>query len=341
MIQPRLSPTLYFGTLAFSLILFLAIGSVCLLVGSSGFGLPKVPDDDTFRAIMIARRDIVLQAGLVGAALAAAGVAYQAILRNPLADPYLLGIASGATLGSALWRFPTTLATLAPLLAIAGLQSATFMGALLAVALVLALGSRRGRLDPPTILLTGVIVSSLCAAAVLVLISIHPESAASGGTAAILIGSLQSNLSTAQFRTAAILILAGLLALQLLASPLSIATLSDTEAEAIGVRIHRLRWTALLTASLTVAAAVSISGPIGFVGLICPHLARLLVGPDPRRLLPVATSLGASLLALADGVTRLLSSPAYLSTQLPVGTLTALLGGPFFLLLLLQQRKQN
>ena len=124
------------------------------------------------------------------------------------------------------------------------------------------------------------------------------------------------------------------------AGALNAASVDEAEAAALGVRVHRLRWVALGTASAMTAAAVAVSGPIGFVGLICPHVARRLVGPDPRRSLPVATAAGAALLAVADAASRFLSSPAHVGTILPVGVLTGLLGGPFFLLLLWHARRR-
>jgi iron complex transport system permease protein len=121
---------------------------------------------------------------------------------------------------------------------------------------------------------------------------------------------------------------------------LNVAGLSESEAGSLGVRIHRLRWIGLIVASLITAAAVAVSGPIGFIGLVCPHLARLIVGNDQRRLFPLATAMGASLLCIADAVTRLLARESAVNTALPVGVLTGLLGGPFFLILLLQSRRR-
>src|SRR5205814_8872412 len=126
---------------------------------------------------------------------------------------------------------------------------------------------------------------------------------------------------------------AGLLLLLYLSGSVNVATLGDSEAAALCVRIHRLRWVGLVVASLVTASAVAISGPIGFVGLVCPHLARLIVGNDQRKLLPLATALGAGLLAMADAASRKLSGHGGIETLLPVGVLTGLLGGPFFLLL--------
>jgi iron complex transport system permease protein len=118
-----------------------------------------------------------------------------------------------------------------------------------------------------------------------------------------------------------------------MSGPLAVAALGDAEAESLGVRVQRVRWTTLIAASIVTASAVAVSGPIGFVGLVCPHLARLVVGPDVRRLLPVSIALGAALLAVADAGSRRLG-------QLPVGVLTGLLGGPFFLFLLWRSRSR-
>jgi iron complex transport system permease protein len=127
--------------------------------------------------------------------------------------------------------------------------------------------------------------------------------------------------------------------LLLLSAQLNVAILSEHEAESLGVRIHRLRWIALITASLVTAAAVAVSGPIAFIGLVCPHLARLVVGSDQRKLLPASTACGAILLALADAAIRLLSQRGLINTVLPVGVLTGMMGGPFFLYLLWRQRR--
>jgi iron complex transport system permease protein len=140
--------------------------------------------------------------------------------------------------------------------------------------------------------------------------------------------------------TAAGIIAIGWVVLLAISGQLNAAALNDAEAEALGVRIQRLRWIALIVASLVTASAVAISGPIGFIGLICPHLARIFVGTDQRKLLPISTALGAALLCSADAGSRLLSREGLAHTLLPVGVLTSLLGGPFFLLLLIQSRRR-
>ena len=139
---------------------------------------------------------------------------------------------------------------------------------------------------------------------------------------------------------AVIVVGVGWLILVYLSGALNVASLSDSEAQSLGVRIHRLRWGALIVASLMTAAAVALTGPIGFVGLICPHLSRLFVGSDVRRLLPVATGVGAALLVLADAASRYLAGQGKAGTVLPVGVLTGLLGGPFFLMLLWRSRRR-
>ena len=321
-----------------SVLLWAALASAGLLVGSTGeIGWPDRP------AVRAIRFQYVVVASIVGAALAAAGVAYQAILRNPLADPYLLGISSGASLFSFLWTLPAAGALLAWAGSrgqVLGQQAFAFAGAVGAMALVFALASRRGRLEPITLLLVGVIVNAVNASVFLLLNAVVKDTALSGGPMAHLVGSLQTHLTAAQKWTAGAVIAAGWLVLLYVSGQLNVAGLSEAEATALGVRLHRLRWAGLLVASLMTASAVAVSGPIGFVGLVCPHLGRLIVGPDQRRLLPVATALGAGLLCVADAASRWLAQ-SRVETVLPVGVLTGLMGGPFFLLLLWQNRRRD
>lgn len=325
-------------TLAWSVALWLVIATACLLVGSSGgIGVPRHHDGEVIWAILGRRVVIVMLASLVGAALAAAGVAYQAILQNPLADPYLLGASSGATLMAYLWQLPAVSLGLA-----IGQQGCAFLGAIGAVAIVFLAASRRGRLEPITMLLVGVIVNAVNASIFLLLTSVYKDPARSGGAISFLVGGLdRTYVSSMQIATGAVIVAVGWIALLALSGELNVALLSEDEAVALGVHIHRLRWIVMLTASLITAAAVALSGPIGFVGLVCPHIARLFVGNDQRRLLPLATALGAGLLAAADAGSRWLASRRGIDTVLPVGVLTGLLGGPFFLVLLWQNRRRR
>ncbi len=281
----------------------------------------------------------MLLASLVGAALASAGVVYQAILRNPLSDPYLLGVSSGASLASFLWRLTGT-TTCTAVAAAAGQQLFSFAGALISIAVVFTLASRRGRLEPVTLLLVGVIVNAVNGSLFL-LINQLKQDVTGGKEIWFLVGGIQTNLTAVQEYSAGGCILLGWVVLLLVSGHLNVAVLSEAEAESLGVRIHRLRWVALVTASLVTAAAVAVSGPIGFVGLICPHLSRLIVGTDQRRLLPVATAMGAALLVVADAASRMLAGASLARTILPVGVLTGLLGGPFFLVLLWQSRRRS
>jgi iron complex transport system permease protein len=313
---------------------WLAVAALCLCVGSTGFHWPNGNE-------LVFRRESVLTASLVGAALAVAGTAFQAVLRNPLADPYLLGASSGAALAAYVWRLPA----LSGLLALggaaaveAGQEAFAFAGALAAIMLVLAITTARSgarRLDPVTLLLVGVIVNAVAGAVYLLLNAIHKDIPGGGGEIGILVGGI-GHVTHLQFFCAATFVGAGWLVLLWLGGPLTVAALGEEEAHALGVRIHLLRWIALAAASLITAAAVAISGPIAFVGLICPHVARRLVGADERRLLPAATAAGAILLALADAASRTLAQQQLLGSELQVGILTGLLGGPFFLLLLME-----
>jgi iron complex transport system permease protein len=326
------------GAILLGLGVWAALAALCLAVGSTGqFGWP---DSD---AILNYRWQMVLLASLVGAALASAGVVYQALLRNPLADPYLLGVSSGAVLASYLWHLPlatTALSAVSALGFAAGEQACAFTGALLSVAVVFLLASRRGRIEPVTLLLVGVIVNAINGSVFLLINAVVKDQATPGGPLAFLVGGLQTSITAQQWWTAVGIVGAGWVVLLYISGQLNVARLSDAEATSLGVRIHRLRWVALIVASLVTASAVAISGPIGFVGLVCPHLGRLIVGNDQRKLLPLATGLGAGLLAVADAASRTLGRVESLGTVLPVGVLTGLLGGPFFLLLLYQTRRQ-
>jgi iron complex transport system permease protein len=326
-------------TLAAGLLVWAAVAALCLMVGSTGrFAWPS-------HDLYVIRRQPVLLASLIGAALAAAGVVFQAILRNPLADPYLLGASSGASLFAYLWQFPVLITAVTRAIGPAGYhlseQLFAFLGALLAVAIVFLLASSRGRLEPVTLLLVGVIVNSINGALFLLVNAISKDRPGAGGPFTYLVGGIHTTLAPAQVTAATIVVAAGWLALLYLSGPLNAATLSEGEAQSLGVRIHALRWVGLITASLLTAAVVAISGPIGFIGLICPHLARLVTrSHDVRRTLPLATAAGASLLALADAASRYLASAQRAHTILPVGVLTALLGGPFFLYLLWHTRRR-
>ncbi|HET6248913.1 MAG TPA: iron ABC transporter permease [Tepidisphaeraceae bacterium] len=338
----RWSPSRLLFSIAGGILLWAIVAALCACIGPiEGFGWPQAGYARSFRL------ESVLVASLVGASLAAAGVVYQAILRNPLADPYLLGVSGGASLCAYAWRLPLAGALAGSFLVAMSQQVAAFSGAMIVVAIVLLLATRRGRLEPVTLLLVGVVLNSIDGALFLLLDALHPEIAGgTGGAMGFLVGGLQSNLTRGQEVGSLVIAAAGWVVLLYAAGELNVAALHESEAEALGVRIQRLRWTGLIVASVVTAAAVAISGPIGFIGLICPHLARAIFGADHRRLLPWSTALGAALLCSADAISRLLARRELFShpmpgTHLPVGVLTAMLGGPFFLVLLWQRRGGN
>ncbi len=318
-------------TFAIGAIIWLIAAALALMVGSTATGWPT-------KELFDERYPRVLLASLIGAALAAAGTVYQAILRNPLADPYLLGVSSGSALFAYFWRLPAAAVVTTSLFASPiTQQSFAFIGGLVSIAIVFLLAARRGRLEPLTLLLTGVIMNIINAALFLLINELYRDQSTQ---ASFLVGGLQTP-SNFQLQIVAYTVALCFFLLLLLTPHLNIALLSEAEAESLGLSIHRLRWIALILASLMTASVVAISGPIGFVGLLCPHVSRLLAGNDQRKLFPLATASGAALLALADAASRLLSQRQFTGFLLPVGILTALLGGPFFLFLLWRTRRRS
>ena len=319
------------GTVAAGAVGWIVVAALCVMVGSTGNGWP---DEGQFQE----RYPRVLLASLIGAALAASGVVYQAILRNPLAEPFLLGVSSGAALASYVWRLPVVASLFVGMGVGAALsqQLFAFVGAAAAIAVVFALSSRGGRIEPLTLLLVGVIVNVVNAALFLLINEIVRDQSQQ---ATFIVGGIQTP-SVVQVVMVSVVCLVGWLVLMAMSGQLNVALVSEAEATGLGVRINRLRWVGLVLASLLAASVVAISGPIGFVGLICPHLVRLAVGNDQRRLLPLATAAGAALLAAADAMSRMLAQQRFAGTLLPVGILTSLMGGPFFLLVLWQSRRR-
>jgi len=253
-----------------------------------------------------------------GALLALAGALLQVLLRNPLADPYVLGISGGAGVG----------ALLAMLLGggLAGVNGSAFLGALAAMLIVFGLAHGDGSWTQTRLLLTGVIVASGCGAAVALMLSIAPDNKLRG-----MLFWLMGDLSQTGDPRLVLGVLVGVLVACLpFARELNLLTRGADMAQTLGVPVARLRRGVYLLASLATAAAVTQAGAIGFVGLIVPHLVRLATGNDQRLLLPASALAGGSLLVIADTLARTLVAPQ----QLPVGVLTALIGVPVFLFLL-------
>ncbi|HEU0243482.1 MAG TPA: iron chelate uptake ABC transporter family permease subunit [Candidatus Limnocylindrales bacterium] len=275
--------------------------------------------------VMDLRLPRVLTAMVVGTGLAVAGATFQGLLRNPLADPYVLGTASGAALGAAI-------AVLLPVrglvLQFGLLHGLAFIGALGSVTLVYRL-SRTSPLAPLTsLLLTGYAVGSLLAAGLA--LAMYMSGTGLRQIFSFLLGGFDGT-SWTRLAVAAPLIIGGSLAILLRARALNGFLLGEEAAAHLGVDVKRERVILLGLASLVTAAGVAIAGLIGFVGLVVPHLVRLLVGPNARLVLPISALFGASLLAAADVVARMLGG-------VPVGVITAVIGAPFFLLLLRRAR---
>ncbi|MCB9732096.1 MAG: iron ABC transporter permease [Deltaproteobacteria bacterium] len=267
----------------------------------------------------------VLQGLVAGATLALSGAALQGLLRNALADPFILGVSGGAALGS-------TAAVLTGLGAAVAAPTGGFLGALGALLLVTALASERGRVAPLRVLLVGVVFNALAGAGLMVL-----QAFADPGALQAAVFRLMGSVGADPSRPALLPILAGAFAVGLAAAlaharSLDVLALGDDTARSLGVDPDRLRLRLFVLLSVPIGAVVAVTGLIGFVGLIVPHAVRLALGPDHRALLPISALVGGAFVVVADAVVSALS-PA-LGTELPVGVLTALVGGPLFLALL-------
>ncbi|MCC7343046.1 MAG: iron ABC transporter permease [Bryobacterales bacterium] len=271
-----------------------------------------------------ARLPRVLLAALAGGALAVAGVLFQALLRNPLATPYTLGVSSGASLGAVI-AIVTGLRTA---FALPGVWICAFAGAFITLAVVIGAGRSAGRISAFTLLLAGVSVNAICIAVVLFL-----QYFSSLAQSFAIVRWLMGGVEPVSYPTlAAIALLVGAVVIYAFSQARNWNLLSVGEAwgASRGVQVQRLMMGGYLSASLLTGAVTAITGPIGFVGLIVPHALRILMGPDHRVLLPCAFLAGAAFLTACDTAARVMLSPA----DVPVGVVTALLGGPFFILLL-------
>jgi cobalamin transport system permease protein len=272
----------------------------------------------------------VVLAGLVGAVLSTAGGAYQATFGNPLADPYLLGVAAGAGLGVTI-----ALTGTGDALGRAGVTStiAAFAGALVAVTLAYLLGRDADRArTTASLILAGVAVAALCSA--LQAFLLQRDDQAVREVYAWLLG----RFNVAGWQQVRLLAPFAAVSIGIIVAagrPLDVLALGDDEAAALGIDPQRVRQRVIFAATLGTAAAVSVSGLIGFVGIIVPHALRLLVGPSYRRILPLAAVCGAGFLCLADLAARSVLSPA----EIPIGVVTALVGAPSFLLILRTRRR--
>jgi len=305
---------------------------VGLAAGPSGLGVGEILSVLTDRDATGPAADIVLRVrlprvllgALVGASLAVSGVLFQAMLRNPLADPYVLGVSGGAALGGILVLSVGS----AFGLGYEAVPPAAFAGCILTTALLYAIAGVNTRFSTTSLLLTGVVFNSFASAAIVFLASI--AGLTEGASIFLwLIGSLSSIRVEVAGWVAAFLVL-GLGCTIPLARSLNLSALGGESAAQLGVDIDRQRRVVLIASSLMVGAAVSVAGLIGFVGLIIPHLLRLIFGPDHRLLIPASALGGAAFLVVCDALARTVLD----GRELPVGAITALAGGPLFLWLL-------
>jgi iron complex transport system permease protein len=292
-----------------------------IITGSTAF------DDPTRLIIIRIRLPRILLAGLVGFALSIGGVVFQAILRNPLADPFILGVSSGSAFG----------AVIAIVLGFGfaiGVPVMSFAGALFTIYLVMALGARKIGMESSTILLTGVIINAFFTAVIMSFIAVSADDKLH-----TMLFWLYGDLSQCKYSQLLIItpiILVTSIVLFGFSKDLNIITTGEENAVQLGVEVEKVKKVCLIIVSLVMGLVVAFSGLIGFVGLIVPHLARMAFGSDHRLLMPAASISGAIFLIIADTLARTIVSPS----ELPVGVITAFMGAPFFILLLKKRGSQ-
>jgi len=339
-----------FGGLA---LLLLTAAVARLLLGTSGFGWPtsasgwavlahwsesvggwlglveppELPSAGV--AIVTERLHRLALAAIVGTSLALSGVALQALLRNPLAEPYILGLSTGAAAGMMAQR----LLFVQLGLTLGMSQAGALLGATATMAIVFIAGRRRGVIDPLGLLLTGVVLSTINSALIMMFNYLVGPGGLRDDLTAWMMGFLNQGAAWPAVGAIAGVTLIGGLVLLGVGPAMDVASLSDSEAMSLGVRLQRLRAIEFAVASVLAAGAVVLAGPIAFVGLICPHSARLLVGPRHRPLLVSSAMLGATLIVAADTLSALLHLQLGVG-RMPIGVFTAILGGPAFLWML-------
>lgn len=304
-------------------LLFVAV-AVSMMVGVVHFSWQEIWQSPIFWNLRLPR---ILLCMLVGAALSVSGAAYQSIFRNPLTDPYVLGISSGASLGAAI-------AILLGLEAcLWGIGGCALVAALLTVWLIYSIASIGNRLHTTTLLLTGVCLTFLITAIISFLMVLHQDKMDS-----IIFWTMGSfaSASWSDVLLVAPVVLVGVCVVLFYGKDLNLLLAGSETAQSMGVEVEKVKKTLLLFTTLMVAVAVSCCGVIGFVGLVVPHCMRLLVGPDNRKLMPMSILAGALLMLVCDTLARTVLQPS----ELPVGSLTALVGAPLFIYLLYRRNKQ-
>lgn len=311
------------------LALLLAAIIARLLIG----GLPR---NDTLHLLLQIRATRIASAIIAGGSLALAGALLQSLVRNPLASPDLLGLSSGAGLGVMIAVYLGYLAGygLADTSALWGLGTtgAAILASCLTLAFIYTLSRRGYSISPTSLILTGIIIAIIASALISLLKHLMPDQ----GVAAdrLLIGYLRDDIAPAELSLTAILFVASIIIAANTSRAMDVASASDEEAASMGVDIPKLRITQFLLAGILTGSAVVLAGPVAFVGLICPHMLRSLAGPSSRRLLLGSAILGALTIVAADTLIAILYELRHGLGRLPLGILTALIGGPIFLVML-------
>lgn len=314
------------------LLLLAAVIMIGSTIGSGHIDIVKAIqniDQSGYAILFSSRLPRILLAALVGIALASSGGAFQAMLKNPLADPYILGVSGGAALGSVL--------AVSLHMAFAGISIAAFLFAFLTMLLIFAVARTRGRLPSHTLLLTGVIFNAFCFALILFINALVTMEQAYQ-----IIFLLIGNLEAVNYHTiaiAAVFIIGGFVILISLAGKMNVLALGDESACQLGINPEHTRILIFISSSLMVGAAVAVAGLIGFVGLFIPHAVRLIFGPDHRLLIPASGLFGAAFLVASDTAARTILMGTSYATELPVGVITVLIGAPFFVFLLKRQQR--
>lgn len=329
--------------LLFSIFISVSVGSSSITVSESfRILISKLPiigdivDGDHIKStyeviVWRVRMPRILQAGLVGASLAVVGCTFQAIFRNALADPQILGISSGASLGATIGILSGITLNFFGL----GITSIfAFIGAILTVTLVYRIGTLGNRMVVTNLLLVGTAISTLLSAMISLLMIYNREQLEK--VYLWTLGSFNSaNWNKVFFLI--IIVMIGVIVISTFSRDLNVLLTGDEVAESLGIDTNKVKKILIIVASLLVAASVSVSGSIGFVGLIIPHCSRLLIGSDHRKVIPFAALGGASFMIICDTVARTIAQP----TEIPVGVITAVFGAPYFIFLLYKNTKNG
>ncbi len=322
------------------IVLAIALGAVSVLLMTPFLGIESISvgsivgaeDQITMRIFWMIRLPRVMTAFLAGAALAISGMVFQAMFRNPLATPFTLGVSSGAAFGAALY---IKIGIIFSVLGISGQSLAAFLGAILSVLLVYAISRIKKAFTTATMLMAGVAINFFFSSLILFI-----QYVSDFANSFRIIRWLMGGFEIAGFRpmlTILPFIVAGALVIFLVTNELNLLLLGEDLALSRGVAVNKIKAVLFFATSMMIGAVVSVCGPIGFVGMMIPHICRLLLGADHRFLTPASFLFGGAFLVLCDTLARLLIAPA----EIPVGVITALLGGPFFLWLLLSGSSEH